>query len=560
MTRTSLALRSGALSLVLACGALPSGAAEITSAAFDRGGINDTRPGFGSDTLRVVFETNDASASVLVSLSGEGEMRTLADEVVPAGTYTLGVTSESGAPGNALAEGTYVVTLAVTDTAGEADSTLSFVVDETAPVFRGLRITGPAGSFANGDYIPLIADMSERIEAFTLDVSEIDDVGDGSMPLVEAHDDTTYGLLYRISPDNTTEDADDVAISATAMDPFGNAATSSDVSLCLSSYPPLLESKRLVDAAGDTIPNDTAFTSGDDLRLRTRFQIRFANPVIPEFALQFRVDLSDLDTEFDLFGNPAVLDTSFADTVLTENALAPGYVYRITALHSYTLSEENLRQEGVYDAIVTALDAGCGETPTTPPFRIVLADLGPETPAFDEGLSTIITGSRATLTGQAPGAAFVRVETEAGMPRADAEVDTIAGTFTADVPLDPGRNRLVAIASDPYSHDSDPSEVLEIFRIESATLEVAPRIRPGDVFEVALLEPADRLDLDIFNMVGDRIHHDTTTSRAVIYAFVWDGRTQRGERARSGPYIAHVTIHQSGQKRTLNDAFVFTRK
>ena len=118
----------------------------------------------------------------------------------------------------------------------------------------------------------------------------------------------------------------------------------------------------------------------------------------------------------------------------------------------------------------------------------------------------------------------------------------------------------MAISDDGLDHDSDPSETLEIFRIDDATLEAGPRVRPGDRFEVALLEAADRVDLDIFSLAGDRVWHATSTSSEAVLAFVWDGRTTRGELAQSGPYIARATIHTTNGKRALNEAFVFTRK
>jgi hypothetical protein len=533
-------------------------AAEITSAGFDRGGINPSRPAFDTDTLRVELETDDASVDVRITLTGAGEDRTLA-ETTTAGPFVLAVHDTTGG-GDPLPEGEYAVRVELTDTAGVADTTLVFLVDETAPAFASLALTGPMGSFANGDYLPLEAIMTEPIVAFSLDVSEIDDTGDGSAVLVEAHDDTTYALLYRISPENGIEDGDDLPLTATATDRFGNAGTSEEVRICLSTFPPLFEAKNLVDAAGDTLPDDTAFTSGDTVRLRTMFQTRFGAPAAPELAIEATADFTDLDTEFHPFTNPAVQDTAFGDSLPDGEALAIGYVYRITTVHRYTLSAENLRQEGTYDVVVSARDDGCGVAVTDPEFRVRLADLGPEPPTLDALDSEIVTGSRLTLAGSAPGAAGVRIARDDGAALADAVLDTITDRFTADVTLDPGRNRLVAIADDGLGHDSDPSEVLEVYRIEDATLTVGPRVRPGDPIEVALLSPADRLDLDIFNLAGDRIWHDTMTNPGAIHAFTWNGRTRRGDAAQSGPYIARVTIHAQTGKRALNEAFVFTRK
>ena len=69
------------------------------------------------------------------------------------------LTFDAATGGSELAEGTYSVAVALTDGEGSADSTLVFLVDSTSPMFLSLDITGPEGSFANGDYIPLIALM-----------------------------------------------------------------------------------------------------------------------------------------------------------------------------------------------------------------------------------------------------------------------------------------------------------------------------------------------------------------------------------------------------------------
>ena len=75
-----------------------SEAVEITGVAFDRGGINASHPSFASDTLRVAFDTNDPDVDVLVTLSGGGADRTLANTTASSSMFVLGVTDTTGGP------------------------------------------------------------------------------------------------------------------------------------------------------------------------------------------------------------------------------------------------------------------------------------------------------------------------------------------------------------------------------------------------------------------------------------------------------------------------------
>ncbi len=510
-----------------------------------------------ADTVWVSFDVASAvgASGYQVTLNQLGHRAfTLLDttaldpEQCPCGFAWTGLdTSES-----IVSDGAYDLVLRVHDTAGEDADSTGIVVDATPPSLS-VSLVGGQEIFRNGDYLALACVVGEVPDSIWVDFSEVDgDTSHWRDYLISPLNAGTFGVLYRISPLNTRPDDDGYEVTVSVRDTLRNAA-SATAAVCLSNAPPRFESARLVDSAGDSIPPGFTYTQGDTIRLTARITV--TDPA----GLEIKADFLEVDTQFDLILHPATLDS--AVTTEIPDSLRVGadslYAFWVDAAISYDLHPDNARPEGTYDVPIFVWDEGCGED--TWSVTVSLADLGPQPPTLLSPAGKTVSTETARLTGTAIGAARVEIRRD-GAVIAEAEPDTLDGRFGATVALVPGLNVLQAVAFDAFNHASDPSAPLEIFRIDSAVIELEPRMRPGDPIRVALLGPADRMVLEIFNLSGDLLFREAADNPGEVHEFAWDGRNRSGDPALSGPYIAHVTVHRPEGKMNLDRAFVFTRR
>lgn len=457
-------------------------------------------------------------------------------------------------------DGTYDLVVRLTDGDGAATDTVSITFDQTPPVFLELALAPASDAYANGDIVSIHANLDEPLDSISVDVSALDtDATNWPTTIVQPLGPVTYGLLYRISLDNTLADMDNRVLRVFARDSLGNGVEDASLRVCLSNAPPLFDSAAIL-RNGKEVPNGTTFTSGDTVRFVARFQAATGAPA-PEDALTYEADLSALDSQFNVLLNPAQIDSTSSAALPESLRFEPEYEFLVSAYLSYTLSEDNARPEGTYPVVLRARDAGCGVAEATPPPRVGLFDLGPDAPVVNVPAGNTTSEATVRITGTVPGAVRVDALDDAGGAIATAEVDTMTTAFGIDVPLAPGPNRFRIVAFDAFNHPSEPSDAIDLFRLTGgATMDLPARYRPGDVITVALTETATRIQLTIYNMAGDRVFAEDATSPAEVYTFTWHGRNESGRDATSGPYIAHVRVSFPSGTQTFNRAFVYTRK
>jgi len=508
--------------------------------------------------VTVTYAGFPGSVRVVAELLANADRDTLWNLVdgTPDGVFTRSW-SGSASGGTTIPNGHYVFAVTVEDeTSGTpaASDSLPVTVDRAAPVIQEYFVTGPDGAYRNGEFIPLRARFDE--DPATIEIRAAADTGTPDAPVVSPAGDHVFDILYRISPDNPHPDARGLAVVLSVADSIGNRSESQDVSICLSNGPPLLYDSAVLDEAGNELPLDTTFGPGQTVRTMAIFETA-QDSVTVDFPFTYTADFGDVDTEFSL-SNPARRDTVFrAD--LPDSLLTPGYRSFARVEFSYTLSEDNGRPEGRREAIIRAADTGCGEAFSDSVF-VTLDRLRPPPPILRAPEVETTTEATATLTGTAAGAAKVVVTRASDSARSEAVVDTTDASFAVVVPLDPGRNTFTAIARDRAAHPSHVSNEVAIYRTPEGRLEIPSRFRPGDIIRATALENASRIDLDVFDLSAVRVWHESVPEPGSLHEFAWDGRNENGDRVLSGPYIARVTWFTAGGKRTLNQAFVFTRK
>jgi hypothetical protein len=163
-----------------------------------------------------------------------------------------------------------------------------------------------------------------------------------------------------------------------------------------------------------------------------------------------------------------------------------------------------------------------------------------------------------TLSGDAPEAVKVQIQ------RNGTVIDTLDvgldSRYSGVVNLVNGSNVFVARSIDAADNVSPPSRPLEVFSVQGTTVTVPGRFAPGDEFFVALLAPADRILVRIFNLEGIELQR-LEAGAGGLYKIPWDGRDRGGSLLTSGPCLAVFDIETGGEIRErVRKAFVFTRR
>ncbi len=557
------------LGVVLACAVLcPSAHAggdgvSIDSVTTSRVSIG-ADPEFASMDIDVAYSATGSPVLLTGELHRDGVRRaTIFQSNRVTAVDTLSVTWDgTDLDGLPVADGVYrlLVSAALGDSVALSDS-VRVVVDKTAPQVLSIFLTGPQGAYQNGDYVQLRARFDDDPDSLRLEVTADENTDHWATASFLPLGDATYDVLYRISDDNPAPDARGRPINVIVADSLRNESTNNDIVICLSNHPPIFDRLELIDAAGDSVVPGIVYTRGQTVRLRGFVQ----SPRIPAEApavLSFTPDFSRIDTEFNPVTRPATIDTTYAlaKEDAPDSLLADGYQSIVAVEISYTLSELNLRLEGTYDVPVEVADNGCGTDPFTPAIRLRLGDLGPPMPTLNGFASEITAAESVRVAGTAPDALRVEVRRNGEAPGIDATLDEVTGDYEATIALDPGENEIVAIAYGPFNHPSAPSPTRRIYRETEERIEINERFRPGDEITVTTFDAPDRIELDVWNLARDLIHHDEALDPGELHAFVWNGRNLDGAEVLSGPYIAQITFHRPSGTSRIARALVFTRK
>ncbi|MCK4413662.1 MAG: hypothetical protein KAY32_08965 [Candidatus Eisenbacteria sp.] len=367
-----------------------------------------------------------------------------------------------------------------------------------------------------------------------------------------------HRIEYCISGDNPYEDAGGLVVPVTAYDPTtGYSTTTNSLLFCLTNHPPIHvatypvgDSTRYVAHDGDTL-----FTvrNGGTIVLYTTW--RSTNR-----PLGLTLDLSQLDGRYawnSLVGRGYVDSLSGPDSV--------------TYWFQYKFRDDACCDEGIdpYDlyAHVTVTDHdGCGTG--TVSLRLAMDNEGPaQAPSLVPEPPSEVAGDTLAVSGYAsPDDAvdvLLTVEHEGADSTSSYPGLTIApsGAFSGGVRLLPGVNRLVAYARDVVGNRSPASTEFAIYYVTEAVEITIPKpFYPGDAFELTDAAGWSAVEIEIYNLEGDRIRSFRCEGSVLHFVAQWDGHNGRGTRVRPGPYLVRIrTTRPSGSTQEEIRAFVFQR-
>jgi hypothetical protein len=132
--------------------------------------------------------------------------------------------------------------------------------------------------------------------------------------------------------------------------------------------------------------------------------------------------------------------------------------------------------------------------------------------------------------------------------------------FSVAVPVQPGNNRFTAVLVVPEDSTlatSPPSNVVDVIYDPSAGFFIPVPFTPGRAFALNVEDGANKVELRLFDVMGDLVMRFEDRTPRTDYSFFWDGFNASGERVRRGPLIAVVAIdHVDGRHEVIRRAFV----
>ena len=80
----------------------------------------------------------------------------------------------------------------------------------------------------------------------------------------------------------------------------------------------------------------------------------------------------------------------------------------------------------------------------------------------------------------------------------------------------------------------------------------------GDAFDLADADGWSVVDLEIYNLEGDRVRSFRSEGNVLHFSAQWDGRNGDGVKVKAGPYLVRIrTTRHSGATQEEIRAFVF---
>ncbi len=369
---------------------------------------------------------------------------------------------------------------------------------------------------------------------------------------------TWYGYRFEhtVSPLNEIADDDGHAVPVTAYDPTtGYSTTSELLRFCLSNRPPEhLWTKILGDSSHYVVRDESLLylvRNGSKLTVQTSW-FTLSRP------LALLPDLSAADQFFD----PQRVDSWIVDSLNADSIATYGFSWTFSQQAWDPESEETPYPLPVY---VRVKDRGCGWGQST--LLLEMDNEGPEeSPWFDPQPPDQVAEAELEVSGSAQGDAhdLVLVVT---YPGGDSSmvVATLGEqrTFRETVSLEVGVNQLVAYGRDLLGNRSSPSTRYDIARIAGTSLDIPKPFYAGDAFSLQSKAGFARVEAEIYNLEGDRIHTWDVTGDPVrlLVELTWDGRNRNGERVRRGPYLFRArTTGADGRTGEEVKAFVYAHQ
>ena len=217
---------------------------------------------------------------------------------------------------------------------------------------------------------------------------------------------------------------------------------------------------------------------------------------------------------------------------------------------------DSVHGEGSYEVDLRAVDRARRVMVHSFSFQIDLtAPAPPQLAAFD-GKTHAGTYTLSGTAAEAVAGSFVRIIRNGVL--VDSVAISLSTSFSARVPLVPGRNELVAVLRDAAFNASGPSNTV-VVRFESGSGLFMPiPFAPGASFQVNAVRVAAGASLRVFDVTGDLVAKFESRDARQFYSFPWNGVNGSGASVRRGPLVAVGSIdYDDGTHDVLRRVFLF---
>ncbi|MCK4537886.1 MAG: hypothetical protein KAV42_03705 [Candidatus Krumholzibacteria bacterium] len=132
---------------------------------------------------------------------------------------------------------------------------------------------------------------------------------------------------------------------------------------------------------------------------------------------------------------------------------------------------------------------------------------------------------------------------------------TIASYMPSTVELGTGQNLIWVVAKDVAGNESGSSEILDVTYSLGTGISYPEAFRGPDVFHIVTDSAASGVEIDIYDLGGEKVRTLRDWSISSAYEIEWDLLNDDGETVRNGAYLMVMTIH-SGGSRTIEKNFI----
>ena len=436
--------------------------------------------------------------------------------------------------GSPAPEGAYVVTLRVTPESGpDVVRSLPIFVDLTPPQIQVLSVvpdpyapgvaSGPTAvsiSFIVADASPVSVgrppDELKSEFANPSNAAVTPAVLTTTPPFAGA--DGAYALAWDATGEAATLPDGEYRVTLSLVDAAGYTATST-YHFWIDTAAPHFKSTSLVDGASVAVVPDSLRGWTFDPQSVDTLGVRYAST--RPFASVFATYTRD-DTLF--FAVP------LADSIATEGSHTIGF-----------RAVDGVGRVATYD-FVFRFDATAPPAPTLEPFN------------------GSWHGSTYPLSGEVDdggdSGAMVRVYRNGAL--VDSVSTAASNSFVVDVPLEPGRNEIVAVLRDSAFNTSPPSNTVVVGFDDSAGFFAPVPFTPGASFAVNAPRAADGVTLRVFDVMGDLVATIEDDADLQYYSLPWDGRNGSGVATKKGPLVAvAVVLYADGGQEIVREVFLY---
>jgi len=364
-----------------------------------------------------------------------------------------------------------------------------------------------------------------------------------------------YAFEHQISPDNLLEDRGNTPVPITAYDPATQLSTTTEsVRFCLYNHPIAHVETRVIGDSTRFIDRDGTLCyrtrNGDQITVRTTWIRRGEYMTI-------KSDFLHLDQFFTLADALPVLVEMIGDTLAT---------YEINYRLSRTAwPQDDPRPKYPVPVLIEGSDTQCGVEYATLFFEMDIT--GPAgAPLFAPQLPVHTVSSLLPVAGVAPEESedllLVVKHLDAENPDSTTRVvlDVDANWhFSGQVALAPGNNKLTAYGRDLVGNPSTPA-VSTVKYVAAQAISIPQPFRPGEAFVFDAPGGWSRIEVEIYNLEGDRIRswtHQGAGGLLYEVTIEWDGRNGNGELVRQGPYLLRYRMADGAGRTAMEEVKAF---